>query len=104
MIAKLTKLDSIQIAADGTVFAVFDKQLVEGDRVLLSEKQSAGFAPGEDFQTRLDEVNAQFVAQGFAACTSYGKLSAYINVAQDPATVADFKAKQAKDAEGAQDA
>lgn len=63
-----TVLDRIEIEVrTGTVYAIFSKQIVDGDMIIDSKPHRASLEVGSDLQGRLAEISNHIASIGFPA-------------------------------------
>jgi hypothetical protein len=64
-IARRVVLDQIEVKPDGTVFVQLDKQVADGDEILMHEPHRFPMLPGIDLDRQVDAVNNGLASLGW---------------------------------------
>ena len=98
MIEKRTVLDQIEIKPNGFVQVRFDKQIVDGGKVIAREWHRTAIAPDTDLDKQMAFVNTHLLSMGYPAVSDIGRLRDHCKVAHTPAVVTAWKAARLAEA------
>lgn len=96
---KRTVIDRIEILQDGTVQLRLAKQVVDGEKILMSEPHRTVIEPGINADDQMAAVNAHLTAMGWPACKDYADVKAHCTVAHTLERIAKRREIDQKNAE-----